>query len=149
MSLSQKNFKTIKIKKRVKASSPTMPESPKQKLIKIARKFRSIDPSTPDLLSPQADFQFEGQESPLLFLSNPNISEKFELIQRNRSISPTDVIGGVKRQNYNKFIHCFRKPTQKFHSKFSKLFNKPPMPSLQEQLTERDKILKTSISQLS
>ena len=149
MSLSQKNFKTIKIKKRVKASSPTINESTKQKSLKIARKFRSIDPCTPDLLSPQADFQFEGQESPLIYLSNPSFNEKYEVIQRNRSISPTDLIGEVKRLNYSNFIQCIRKPSQKFHSKFSKLFNKPVMPSLQDQLSERDKILKSSISQVS
>jgi hypothetical protein len=113
----------------------------------VARKLTTTGPQSLNLQDFREDYRLEFQESPEMFLKHAPEHEKYEVLMKTRSLSPTDVIGPFKRMNYHKFMQVIKKPSKKLHLNFSKPFKTTSSPSLEERLTEREKIFRTSLDQ--
>lgn len=134
-----KTTRKLKIRRNLQPKQ-SIPDSPKQISLKIARKISSPNPFHPVFSSIQEDFVFENEADPLHFLSPRHESPEFEVISEARSLSP-NIVGPRANFSISQIKNVIRKST-KYHLNFSRLFSKPSSPSLEERLSDREKAFK-------
>lgn len=140
MSIPTKTTRKFKIRKTLQPK-PSIPDSPKQISLKIARKLSSPNPSHPLFSSIQEDFIFENEANPFHFLSPRPESPKFEVISEARSLSP-NIVGPRINYSISQIKSEIRRSTNKYHLNFSRISSNPHPPSLEEKLLEREKTFK-------
>lgn len=143
MSATSKSTRTLKIK-RFQHKKPSIPDSPRQVTLKIAKKLTPSSPTQPIFDSIQEDFTFENEENPLNFLSADHQDANFQIISRPRSLSP-NIVGPKQNYEISKLKSELRKPSNKYHLSLLKLYQKQHSPSLEESLSNRQKIFQQTI----
>lgn len=137
MEYSNKPTRTFKVKKK-SGKNPIFSQTLSPRTIKIAKKLSGKVNNFPVPNSIQEDFLLETEQSPLNFLSNASPNPDYELlIIKQRSLSPTDIVGPVNRYQIKPTIGEIPKSVLKHQLTLRRLITRPPTPTLDQKIQER------------
>lgn len=142
MELPIKSLKTFKVKKKC-AQDPVFSQTLSPKTLKIAKKLPFNESKFPIPNSIQEDFLLESEANPLKFFSSASPHPDYELVNgKPRSLSPTDIVGPVNRFQIKPPIGQVPKSILKHQLTLRKNVPKPPTPTLEQKIQERNEKFK-------